>query len=436
MVRVNEVLVPLRGGAREDLGMTGGFMMSAGRLSLLAAVGVLLVGGASAQAADLGGDCCADLEERIAELEATTARKGNRKVSLTVYGQVNEAIGWWDDGVETNVYNMTNDTSRTRIGFKGKAKINSDWFAEYRIEIGIRAAGQQGMSADNVTGNAGLDLRHSSWTLGSKTYGEVTVGQTSMAHDGILQSQTANIGHFANNDIFDFPSDFIIRPLANASGNRWDSLIQNREPGEGSRGNLVRYDTPEFAGFAASAHWGEDDLWGVALRYAGEIGAFKLVGGIGYAEMSLTDEECTSNNPSDAQCEEFGTSASVMHMPSGIFVTGGYGIRWDLQRELAGGTEENKHWLIQAGIEQKWTSLGKTTVFGGYQNRDAGRNEAADDYVEVDMWELGLNQELSSAAMNLYLHYKHYEPDLTSAGGATVATEDFQTVIGGAIIKF
>ena len=35
-------------------------------------------------AADLGGNCCADLEERIAELEATTARKGNRKVSLTV----------------------------------------------------------------------------------------------------------------------------------------------------------------------------------------------------------------------------------------------------------------------------------------------------------------------------------------------------------------
>ena len=34
----------------------------------------------SASAADLGGNCCADLEERIAELEATTARKGNRKV--------------------------------------------------------------------------------------------------------------------------------------------------------------------------------------------------------------------------------------------------------------------------------------------------------------------------------------------------------------------
>ena len=41
------------------------------------------------KAADLGGDCCADLEERVAELEATTVRKGNKKVSITLYGDVN-----------------------------------------------------------------------------------------------------------------------------------------------------------------------------------------------------------------------------------------------------------------------------------------------------------------------------------------------------------
>jgi hypothetical protein len=57
-----------------------------------------------ASAADLGGNCCADLEERIAELEATTARKGNRKVSLTVSGWVNEAVFFWDDGVKSNTY--------------------------------------------------------------------------------------------------------------------------------------------------------------------------------------------------------------------------------------------------------------------------------------------------------------------------------------------
>ena len=75
--------------------MIGGLLSkSTSRLALLAAAG-LFVGGVampSAKAADLGGDCCADLEERVAELEATTVRKGNRKVSLTLYGWVNKGI--------------------------------------------------------------------------------------------------------------------------------------------------------------------------------------------------------------------------------------------------------------------------------------------------------------------------------------------------------
>ncbi|MCK5496440.1 MAG: hypothetical protein KAI80_08525, partial [Hyphomicrobiaceae bacterium] len=70
--------------------------------------GFILAGSLTAEAADFGGNCCADLEERIAELEATTARKGNRKVSLSVYGKVNQAVMFWDDGVEDNAYVVTN----------------------------------------------------------------------------------------------------------------------------------------------------------------------------------------------------------------------------------------------------------------------------------------------------------------------------------------
>lgn len=60
--------------------------------TLLGLLGALMWPG-SAHAADLGGNCCADLEERVAELEATTARKGNRKISLTITGWVPAAIG-------------------------------------------------------------------------------------------------------------------------------------------------------------------------------------------------------------------------------------------------------------------------------------------------------------------------------------------------------
>ncbi|MCC7252876.1 MAG: hypothetical protein IT540_13515 [Hyphomicrobium sp.] len=429
--------------------------MSAGRLSLLAATGFLLVGGASAQAADLGGDCCADLEERIAELEATTARKGNRKVSLTVYGQVNEAIGYWDDGHEQNVYQYTNDASRTRIGFRGKAKISDDWFAEYRIEIGIRSEDQGALSADADDGGGGFDLRHSSWTLGSKTYGSVTVGETSMSHDGITQFQTANIGHFASPDIFDANETFQLRRSGGGNVNSWGNLFQVLEPGEGSRGSLVRYNTPTFAGFAASAHWGEDDIWGIALEYEGEIGPFEIAGGIGYGEMSERDEECmVAAGLVHSDCEEYGMSLSAMHKPSGIFVTGAYGVRKDNGRAnllaLRGFApdDELSFWHIQAGIEQKWNALGKTTIFGGYQDRDNGHvlndngganiSDGAGGIVtnsEMEMWEVGLNQEISAAAMNIYLHYKHYDADITSTNGS-IDTEPWQTVIGGAIIKF
>jgi hypothetical protein len=72
------------------------------RIAIAAALGFTLggiaMGSNTTNAADLGGDCCADLEERVAELEATTVRKGNKKVSVTLSGWVIKAVNWWDDG--------------------------------------------------------------------------------------------------------------------------------------------------------------------------------------------------------------------------------------------------------------------------------------------------------------------------------------------------
>ena len=88
--------------------MFGGLTKTSSRIAIAAALGMTLGGFAMsaspAKAADLGGDCCADLEERVAELEATTVRKGNKKVSVTLSGWVVKYAAWWDDGVEQNVY--------------------------------------------------------------------------------------------------------------------------------------------------------------------------------------------------------------------------------------------------------------------------------------------------------------------------------------------
>src|SRR5688500_11445963 len=90
----------------------GGALMTAGlsrftSLFAFCSVVAMLVGsGAIAHADGLprGGSCCADLEERVAELEATTARKGNRKVSLTISGQVTTQLMAWDNGIDSDTY--------------------------------------------------------------------------------------------------------------------------------------------------------------------------------------------------------------------------------------------------------------------------------------------------------------------------------------------
>ena len=90
----------------------------------------------SARAADLGGDCCADLEERVAELEETTVRKGNKKVAVILYGQVNRAALFWNDGAKRIPTSSTIITNSSRFGIKGNAKTGiGDWVGGYRLEV-------------------------------------------------------------------------------------------------------------------------------------------------------------------------------------------------------------------------------------------------------------------------------------------------------------
>ena len=72
-------------------------------LVLLAGLGSSLAA-AVAHAADFGGECCAELEERVAEFEATTVQRGNEKLSLRLSGYCTQQLLYWNDGVEDNVY--------------------------------------------------------------------------------------------------------------------------------------------------------------------------------------------------------------------------------------------------------------------------------------------------------------------------------------------
>lgn len=389
-----------------------------------------------AHAADLGSQgCCSDLEERIAELEAISAKKGNRKVTLTVYGQVNAGLLYLDVNPPTGYegYDRTsvtqNGTDETFVGFRGVGRISPDVTAGYTLEIAVHQTDSYGESkkgigyASDGNGSVDLSVRQSFVYLRSESLGTVAIGKTAQATNDFDKMTTANTAVATK--------PLSLQPLADTYLYGYDLSF------DGDYKNIVRYSTPTVGGFVASASWGaqndytKDDGNGqtidAALRYAGEFGGFQVVGGVGFRRDTQVNV-----GPFYAAYGDSDTKlavASVKHVLSGIFVTANYA-----DSDYKESYFEAKGWNLQAGWEHKIWSIGATTVYGEYENLSA---QADDKYyldVDVDVFGAGIVQAVDAAALDLYLAYKRYEIDDKTYGYKE--STDVQSVIAGGRIRF
>ncbi len=446
-------------------------------LSALAAAG-LLAGGlsvGSANAADLGGDCCADLEERVAELEATTARKGNRKVSLTISGFVAQQLLYWDDGGESNLY--ITDTGSISIGshiaFSGEAQIMPGWSAGYRINIevmdndslGVNQFNDDGGNAFAGAGNS-VGVENSYWFIRSQQLGTVSVGKQSGAADNqaILVDGSGSLVQ-ANYVLYDINGFLIRRSDGALSALNWGALATCQTFGdtlgaaadcEGDPNNNIKYTTPTFAGFSVSASYGEDDVWGVSARYAGEFGGFKFAAAAAYTERTDDNALPIAQAFGGLDASAWQVGAYAQHVPTGLFLYGAYSeeqhdVTNSIRNGVLGGQPEGDNWYIKAGLRQKWTPLGHTVIYGEYgENNDKQAALAFDIGVtssNIEQYGVGIVQEIDAAAMSLWLAWRHYEADVTCGGvfnacnaaGLDVGNTDFDDldiIKAGALIAF
>ena len=418
--------------------------------------------GSSANAADLGGDCCADLEERVAELEATTARKGNRKVSLTISGYVAQEITWWDDGGESNVYlHGLGPTQATHVKFDGKVQIAPGWVAGYMLRIqnlSDNPFGRSGTDAINQNSadfNQGLNVQMSYWYLQSKDLGKVSVGRQAQAAKSAAMFTDQSGTQIIDNYTFlaGFPQFFIRSGGSlSAASPTWGQMafcysqaVPLGGDCDGLVMNAVRYDSPVFAGFSASASWGEDDDWEIATRYTGEISGFKVLLGVGYSED--TDENVAVALPAGSKKDSkfFQAGGYVQHIATGLFIHGAYGHEDNSDTLLPGGITppDSDQWYFKGGIRQKWTPLGATIVYGDYAQYNDQLSPSALTTLHATSSTLnryggGIAQEIDAAAMTVYLKYQHYDGEFSGAGLINSAKNldpaDF--VSAGAVINF
>lgn len=423
---------------------------SASSAAIFAALGLSLgLSVAPANAADLGGDCCADLEERVAELEATTARKGNRRMSLTVSGQVNRTILYWNDGDRSGTYaGLDNSVTSTRFIFNGSAKITSNVQAGFEImtewSLGGRTSAVDQTSPDGFSGavsaDGGLGVRRAFWWLEDKNLGRISVGRHNAGGPvaiidlgGVTTPSSAAPG--------DVGGGFIVAGTTRLSAVINPSYGNDRVEG-------IRYDSPTIAGFVFQAFWGEDDLWTAALRYAGEFGGIRVAAGIGYeAQDSSPTQTVQLDNGARNMDNEWGASLSFLHVETGLFVQGQYA-----RSEFLNGGDAT-FWLVQGGISKNWFGLGNTSLYGEYGEATdfiksgpaasgAGSPAFANSLAgssEVEFYGVGVVQQIDAAAMELYLSWRRFETNVTGVTAPNVSangSSDLDLIHGGARIRF
>lgn len=400
------------------------------RIILSTAISALLcaVPAGSAFAADLGGGCCADLEERVAELEATTARKGNRVVSLQVSGQINKALLFWDDGEESDVFVVDPDSDGSRFRFTGVAQLKPGWTAGYTMEFSLFDAPSNLVSQDDDEGGSGADLRvrRNFLYVESEQLGRFTIGQENQATDGINEIDV--VATYSTVSKTHYAGGF---EITGGEGLTWGNVLGAIG---GGQEDIVRYDTPSIYGFIASATWGDDDVWDVALRFAKEFNSVRIAAGIGY----LSDDRPDNVSGVDSQLSG---SISAIHAPSGIFATFAAGSRSFDNGEL----DEATNLYFKAGISRQWNSLGATTIYADYaqfENFGEGTSTGGGFFLEsseATVWGFGVVQSIDSAAMNLYAVAQFFDADLQEANADVVNdldTEEHFAIVVGSHIKF
>ncbi|MBI1650461.1 porin [Hyphomicrobium sulfonivorans] len=426
--------------------------------------------------------CCSDLEARIAELEDTAARKGNKKVSVTVSGWVNEAIFAWDDGVEDNIYIGTNTVEQSRFRFAGEAKINKHWSAGFEFEVGVvghpgnqwNQSGPNSPSANPANREFYLLQRKSNWFVKNTDYGRVAVGLNSPATYHLTDDADATLTRNVNDaeGAAVFLAGFQVRINGQfVNGLRFADILRgfnNLTPGQSGRRDIVRYDTPTWGGFYITAAWGPDDFADGAVTYKGDMGDFSLLAKAGYG---ISNDPGTLRTNADGstyvvggtpclsgsnvalsepgfRCQWGGAAATLMHNPTGLFLYGGWGRQHvHTDHVFPAGTAllpTSDMWFLQPGIERKWLDLGKTNLFFEYRQDTPGSNPGRTVSAKIVFWQFGIVQKIDNADTTLYALYQHTDGEVTgnaatAARGAPAGVskiDAFQEVVMGAKVNF
>ena len=341
-------------------------------------------------------------------------KAANPKGSVKIYGQVNKAVLYSDDGNDGNVYLVDNDNSSTRIGLEGAIDPNDKYTIGTRIEVEYQTNPSNLVNQeDKRVEDVGFQKRHLDLWVDAKTYGKFSLGYGSTASDGTSEmdlSGTGVVGYSSVADMaggqrfFDKNTNALSDTPINAAFSNMDGL---------GREERIRYDSPSFSGFVGSASYVAEGGGDLALRYTSQMDAFRLAAAVAYANPGSS---------SDIVDDQLAGSLSVLH-DSGFNGTFAMGTR----DQKGAGVDDAGFFYTKFGYRGRWCPLGVTSLsadYGRFSDFDANGDDA-------DAFGLQMVQDLQEWGTEAYLGYRLHKLDRNG-----VDYDNINAIMTGIRVKF
>ncbi len=369
----------------------------------------------------------------------------NEKLKVDLYGQVNRAVLFVDDGNTNEFYHADNDNSSTRLGFKVSAPTTDKLTAGANIEFEYQAnpsnfVWQNDPNYKTDPDANRLDKRILEVYLNS-SFGKLSVGHGSTASDGSSEVDLSGTSVAGYSEVRGFgggmrfydnrAKKLDVYSAKDAAGNTVNDAkkdvsinnVYNNLDGL-SRKDRLRYDTPKLAGFQlAVSTYAEsiDDAEDVAVSYVGELGGHKLSAAASYVYYN------------NASANKYQYSGSLSFLTGfGLNLTAAAG---NLERRDVTKPDANFYYgkvgyianLFSVGTSNFAVEYG---TFNDFQNNEDRANATGVLFV----------QNLKDWSTELYLGYRYYELNrCRDSKGKYVPFDyysDIQAAMAGMRLKF
>ncbi|MGD9873833.1 MAG: porin [Kiritimatiellia bacterium] len=304
---------------------------------------------------------------------------------IRIWGQVNRAALYADNGYYSEWFHVDNDSMPSRIGMAADYKPPewADWTFGGQIELGFKSDNSCEVKFESEDPEFKVDGRKIEAWAKNPRFGSLSVGQGDMASNGTAEEDLSGTYVISYSQVRFMAGSLIFGHETNSPAikdvfNNFDGL---------HRDDRIRYDTPSWKGFTMSASAGGHDFYDAAIRHKADIGEHKIASAISFAQK-------------DTAIDQYCGSVSIL-LKCGLNLTAAAGGQ-DIE-----GDYSPLSFYGKIGWKLDLFSCGLTCVAVDYsQNAEISRaDDTAESYAVV------LNQRVEPILSDLYVSVRNYTLD-------------------------